>query len=151
GAEAAPAAPAETAAPPSELPAAVTPPEAPTAAPTEVPVAAASSPAAPPPEAPAADPGGPTAAAEPTGPAAAAEATGAASDAAMSEPGASTGEGKLRGPAMMRARARRTGRLELAIRGAHSYLVVVDGVAQGARSELALAPGPHAIEVRAAG
>src|SRR5262249_25514765 len=147
GAEVAPATPAATAAPPSELSAAVTPPpEAPAAPPPEAPVAMA-----PPPEAPAADPAGATAVVEPTGSSTATEATGPASDATTSGASASTGDGKPRSLAMPRTRARRAGRLELAIHGSRSYLVVVDGVAQGARSELVLAPGPHAIEVRAAG
>jgi hypothetical protein len=96
-------------------------------------------------------PAGPAAAAESAGSPAAAEPAGPASDAARSEASASTGEGKSRGAATPRTRSRRTGRLELAIRGARSYLVVVDGVAQGVRSGFVLAPGSHAIEVRAAG
>jgi hypothetical protein len=58
---------------------------------------------------------------------------------------------KPRGTASPRPHARRTGRLELALRGARNYVVIVDGVAQGAHSGLALAPGPHAIEIRAEG
>jgi serine/threonine-protein kinase len=160
GAEAAPAAPPETLIPPSGAPAAVaSPPDVtavapPVAPPTPSPEAPAAVP--PPSEAPAARrvvtaSAGPSAATEPTGASPAAEATGPASDAARAEPGAATGDGKPRGQPMPRTRARHTGRLELAIRGAHSYVVVVDGVAQGARSELALPPGPHTIEVRAAG
>ena len=72
--------------------------------------------------------------------------------AAAGEPaGAPTADALPRGPGLARPRVRRTGRLELAIRGARSYTVIVDGVAQGTRSELALAPGSHAIEVRADG
>jgi serine/threonine-protein kinase len=149
GAEAAPAAPSETAARPPEPPAAVTPPPGASTAPPEAPAAAAPPPAAPAAPDVATAPSGP-AAAEATATSAGAEATGPASDAATAGATASTGEGKPRGPATPRTRARRTGRLELAIRGARSYVVVVDGVAQGARSELVLAPGPHAIEVRAA-
>jgi hypothetical protein len=166
GADVVPAAPARTVARPSEPPAAQTsPPEASAAPPPEVPAAVTPPPEAPaavtpPPEAPTAEPtaqiaatapAGPAATAEPTGSPAAADPAGPASDAGRSEASAPTGEGKPRGAATPRTRSRRPGRLELAIRGARSYLVVVDGVAQGARSGFALAPGSHAIEVRAAG
>ncbi|HEX3764825.1 MAG TPA: protein kinase [Kofleriaceae bacterium] len=84
-------------------------------------------------------------------PVAAAEPADPTADATSPAVSSSTGDGTPRGPAASRPHVRRTGRLALAIRGARSYVVVVDGVARGARSELALAPGPHAIEVRADG
>ena len=48
-------------------------------------------------------------------------------------------------------RAPSSGRLELAIHGATTYVVIVDGRSRGSRTELTLASGSHEIEVQAAG